>query len=183
MILTGLGRLIPMTLVLFLPWGDGDFRSLEVKRLRDEADIIITNPPFSLFRNSLHGSWRAKRNCDPGEYERHHAPKEVFPILQDNASGLATNRYESRCISTCFSNLNIGLRKTKEGSAFKVIDGKIMGRLASACWFTNLDHGKRHESLQLDTMAHNLKFNKKLRRKLENDYGKSNTRIMTTMMR
>ena len=47
-----------------------------------------------------------------------------------------------------------------------------MGRLASACWFTNLDHGKRHQPLLLDTMAHNLKFNKKLRKKLENDYGK-----------
>ena len=42
----------------------------------------------------------------------------------------------------------------------------------SAKWFTNLDHGKRHQSLQLDTMAHNLKFNKKLRKKFEQDYGK-----------
>lgn len=45
-----------------------------------------------------------------------------------------------------------------------------MGRLASACWFTNIDHGKRHEWLKLDTMAHNLKFNKKLRRKLEKEF-------------
>ena len=39
-------------------------------------------------------------------------------------------------------------------------------------WFTNIDLGKRHEVLQLDTMAHNLKFNKKLRNKLEKDYKK-----------
>ncbi|MBO5570247.1 MAG: DNA methyltransferase, partial [Clostridia bacterium] len=63
------------------------------------------------------------------------------------------------------------LDNKKEGSAYKIINGVIMGRLASACWFTNIDHGKRHEMMQLDTMAHNLKFNKKLRRKLESSYG------------
>lgn len=46
-----------------------------------------------------------------------------------------------------------------------------MGRLASACWFTNLDHGKRHQPILLDTMEHNLKFNKRLRKKFEKDYG------------
>lgn len=59
------------------------------------------------------------------------------------------------------------LEHKKEGSAYKIIDGVIMGRLASACWFTNLEHGKRHEELLLDTMAHNLKFNKKLKREFE----------------
>ena len=39
-------------------------------------------------------------------------------------------------------------------------------------WFTNIDHGKRHEELKLMTMAQNLKFNKKLKKKLEKDYGK-----------
>lgn len=65
------------------------------------------------------------------------------------------------------------LANKKEGSAYKIIDGVVMGRLASACWFTNLDHGKRHQELLLDTMEHNLKFNKRLRKKLEKDYGKS----------
>lgn len=41
-----------------------------------------------------------------------------------------------------------------------------------ACWFTNLDHGKRHEVLPLMTMAHNLKFNRKLKKKYEQEYGK-----------
>lgn len=62
------------------------------------------------------------------------------------------------------------LANKKEGSAYKIIDGVVMGRLASACWFTNLDHGKRHETLLLDTMAHNLKFNKRLRKKFEKDF-------------
>lgn len=50
-------------------------------------------------------------------------------------------------------------------------DGKKFIRVKGVRWFTNLDHGKRHEYLQLDTMAHNLKFNKKLRKKLEKDFG------------
>ena len=63
------------------------------------------------------------------------------------------------------------IENKKEGSAYKIIDGVVMGRLASACWFTNIDHGKRHEELQLDTMAHNLKYNKKLRKKFDEDFG------------
>lgn len=59
------------------------------------------------------------------------------------------------------------LYNKKEGSAYKIIDGIVMGRLASACWFTNIDHGKRHEVLQLDTMAHNLKYNKKLKKRFD----------------
>ncbi len=152
--------------------GDGDFRSLEVKRLRDEADIIITNPPFSLFREFLAWIMEGKKkfvilgNMNAITY------KEVFPLLQDNASWLGYKSLNQDMYFSVTDDYKEWLKKNKrEGSAFKVIDGKIMGRLASACWFTNLDHGKRHESLQLDTMAHNLKFNKKLRRKLENDYG------------
>lgn len=51
-------------------------------------------------------------------------------------------------------------------------NGNMILNVAGVCWFTNLDHGKRHQQLQLDTMAHNLKFNKKLKKKFEKDYGK-----------
>ena len=51
-------------------------------------------------------------------------------------------------------------------------DGKKYIRVKGVRWFTNLDHGQRHEFLQLMTMANNLKFNKKLRKKFEDEYGK-----------
>lgn len=153
--------------------GDGDFRSDEVKRLRDEADIIITNPPFSLFREFLAWILEADKkfvilgNMNAITY------KEVFPHLQDNAVWLG---YKSLNQDMYFNVTDEYkqwlLENKKEGSAYKVIGGVVMGRLASACWFTNLDHGKRHEKMILDTMAHNLKFNKKLKKKLEKDYGK-----------
>lgn len=61
----------------------------------------------------------------------------------------------------------------KEDSAYKLVDGAVMGRLANACWFTNLDHGKRHEPLLLDTMENNLRFNKTLSRHFTTKYGKN----------
>lgn len=152
--------------------GDGDFRSREVKALRDEADIIITNPPFSLFREFLAWILEAGKqfviigNMNAITY------KEVFPLLKDNEIWLG---YKSLNQDMYFDvpeeRRQWLVEHKKEGSAYKIIGGVVMGRLASACWFTNLDHGKRHELLLLDTMEHNLKFNKKLRRKLEKDYG------------
>lgn len=152
--------------------GDGDFRSREVKALRDEADIIITNPPFSLFREFLAWILEAGKqfvilgNMNAITY------KEVFPLLKDNKIWLG---YKSLNQDMYFDvpeeRRQWLLENKKEGSAYKIIDGVVMGRLASACWFTNLDHGKRHELLLLDTMGHNLKFNKKLRKKLEKEQG------------
>lgn len=152
--------------------GDGDFRSREVKALRDEADIIITNPPFSLFREFLAWILEAGKqfvilgNMNAITY------KEVFPLLKDNKIWLG---YKSLNQDMYFDvpeeRRQWLLENKKEGSAYKIIDGVVMGRLASACWFTNLDHGKRHELLLLDTMGHNLKFNKKLCKKLEKEQG------------
>ena len=154
--------------------GDGDFRSAEVKRLRDEADIIITNPPFSLFREFLAWILEAGKqfvilgNMNAITY------KEVFPHLKDNEIWLG---YKSLNQDMYFDvpeeRRQWLLVNKKEGSAYKIIDGVVMGRLASACWFTNLDHGKRHQMLMLDTMEHNLKFHKRLRKKYESSYGKA----------
>ena len=98
--------------------------------------------------------------------------KEVFPHLKDNEIWLG---YKSLNQDMYFDvpeeRRQWLLENKKEGSAYKIINGVVMGRLASACWFTNLDHNKRHEPLMLDTMAHNLKFNKRLRKKFERDYG------------
>ena len=99
--------------------------------------------------------------------------KEIFPLLKSNEIWLG---YKSLNQDMYFDvpdkRKEWLLANKKEGSAYKIIDGVVMGRLASACWFTNLDHGKRHQPLLLDTMTHNLKFNKKLKKKLEKDYGK-----------
>lgn len=152
--------------------GDGDFRSEEVTKLRDEADIIITNPPFSLFRDFWDWIMDGKTqfvilgNMNAITY------KEVFPRLKNNEIWLGYKSLNQDMYFTVTDEYKKYLiQNKKEGSAYKILDGIVMGRLASACWFTNLDHGKRHEVLQLDTMSNNLKFNKRLRKKLEKDFG------------
>lgn len=152
--------------------GDGDFRSDEVCKLRDMADIVITNPPFSLFREFLGWIVEAGKqfvilgNMNAITY------KEVFPLLKDNKIWLGYKSLNQDMYFNVSDNYKQWLLENKkEGSAYKIINGVVMGRLASACWFTNIDHGKRHENLHLDTMDHNLKFNKKLRKKLEKEYG------------
>lgn len=152
--------------------GDGDFRSCEVKALRDEADIIITNPPFSLFREFLAWILEAGKQFVILGNMNAIAYKEVFPYLKNNEIWLG---YKSLNQDMYFDvpeeRRKWLVENKKEGSAYKIIDGVVMGRLASACWFTNLDHGKRHQPLLLDTMEHNLKFNKRLRKKFEKDFG------------
>lgn len=147
--------------------GDGDFRSDEVKALRDEADIIITNPPFSLFRHFLTWIMEAKKqfviigNMNAITY------KEVFPYMKNNEIWLGYS------IHSGDRKFNVPDSYPLDASGCGVdTDGRKFIRVKGVRWFTNIDHGGRHEPLLLDTMEHNLKFNKKLRKKLENDYGK-----------
>lgn len=130
--------------------GDGDFRSPECLALLDEADIVVTNPPFSQFREYIavlvahEKKFIVIGNMNAITY------KEIFPLLKDNKVWLG---YKSLNQDMYFDvpdeRKEWLLANKKEGSAYKIIDGVVMGRLASACWFTNLDIKKRHEPLIL----------------------------------
>ena len=146
--------------------GDGDFRSDEVIKLRNEADIIITNPPFSLFRNFLAWIVEANKqfviigNMNGITY------KEVFPHIKNNKVWLGA------------TNFNKGMY-FKVPSDFVYADtykfereqnGVQVNRVPGVCWFTNLDHGRRHLPIPLMAMTDNLKFNKKLKGKDSYDH-------------
>ena len=149
--------------------GDGDFRSAEVTALRDEADVIITNPPFSLFREFLAWIMAADKqfvivgNMNAITY------KEIFPLLKDGTMWIGY-----KCFSGGMDMIQpASTFDEKKTKSYRIDEaGNIIKNIMGVIWFTNLDHGKRHQPLLLDTMAHNLKFNKKLRKKLEKDYGK-----------
>ena len=143
--------------------GDGDFRSEEVCRLRDEADIIITNPPFSLFREFIKWILDAGKDFIVVGNQNAITYKEVFPLLKENKVWLGYG-FKS----------NVGYFHAPEYEDYAVAGQHKEGfiRVSGVMWFTNIDHGKRYEMLRLDTMKHNLKFNKKLRKKFENEYGK-----------
>lgn len=142
--------------------GDGDFRSDEITALRDEADIIITNPPFSLFREFLAWIMEAGKQFVIIGNKNAITYKEVFPLLKDNRIWVGT---------TAPKEFIIPATMTERKNTYIREDGTVIAKFGNICWFANIDHGLRHQPLRLDTMAHNLKFNKKLRRKLENDYG------------
>lgn len=132
--------------------GDGDFRSEEVTRLRDEADIIVTNPPFSLFREFMAWIVKAQKqfviigNMNAITY------KEVFPLIKGNKMWMgngfkAGNAYFKTLVGKDYAE---GVYNKETG----------LVKFRNCCWFTNLEHGRRHKPLQLMTMADNIKYSK-----------------------
>ena len=138
--------------------GDGDFKSEEVKKLRDEADIIITNPPFSLFREFV--SWIVEANKKFLLIGNQNAItyKEIFPHIKDNILWLgATCNSEDMVFAVPEGTI---VAKADREKAAKMGYVGNFTRLENSCWFTNMDHGRRHQPLQLMTMEDNLKFSK-----------------------
>lgn len=127
--------------------GDGDFRSAEVCKLRDEADIIITNPPFSLFNDFVVWLFEAKKQFIVIGNYNDATNLENFPLIKDNKMWLGTTTPKS----------------------FLQPDGTLKS-FGNTIWYTNLEHGLRHEELILMTRKDNLKFNKKLKKKFLENY-------------
>lgn len=130
--------------------GDGDFRSAEVTALRDEADIIVTNPPFSLFREFLAWIMEGQKQFLMIGNQNAITYKEVFPLIKENKMwlGKGFTGGAGHFISNYTDYATAG--NHKEG----------MIRVSGVVWFTNLDHGRRHKPLQLMTMADNIKFSR-----------------------
>lgn len=133
--------------------GDGDFRSDEIKKLRDEADIIITNPPFSLFREFLAWIMDVDKqfvligNMNAIKY------KEVFPFIRDKKMWLGAGKNDGR---------NVWYQIPDDFNEFhKEEDGKKYAYVAGTIWFTNIDHGRRHKPLPLMTEKDVIKFGTK----------------------
>ena len=137
---------------------DGDFRSKEVCKLRDEADIIVTNPPFSLFREFLTWIMEAEKkfliigNMNAITY------KEVFPRIKDNQIWLGATGF----VSDMVFGVPPGTPVKAEDKAKAARLGYVgdYTRLGNSCWYTNIDHGRRHRPLPLMTMSENLKFSR-----------------------
>ena len=140
--------------------GDGDFRSKEICQLRDEADFIITNPPFSLFREFLAWIMEAGKQFLVISNKNAITYKEVFPLIKNNKLWIGrTPMSEDLLFEVPQSLASLFLKHGKEGSKYKIVDGKVLGR-STCVWMTNIDHGRRHQPLPLMTMADNLKFSK-----------------------
>lgn len=136
--------------------GDGDFRSEEVTKLRDEADFIITNPPFSLFREFLAWIVEGQKHFSIIGNMNAITYKEAFPLIMRNEMWLGA------------TNFNVGMyfevpESWQYSDSYKFDrerDGKKVSRVPGVCWYTNIEHGKRHQPLPLMTMEDNIKFSK-----------------------
>lgn len=139
--------------------GDGDFRSNEVKKLRDEADFIITNPPFSLFREFLAWIIEADKKFLIIGTVNAISYKEVFPLIKNNKMWTGF-RFNQRING---KNMTFLVPKdyTLSGTEVSVDEhGRKMISVAGTGWYTNIDHGRRHQPLSLMSMNDNLKFSK-----------------------
>lgn len=142
--------------------GDGDFRSAEVTALRDEADFVITNPPFSLFRPFM--SWvmmldkkfSVIGNMNASTY------KEIFPLIKANKVWYGPS------ISSGDREFGVPSHYPLAAAGTRVDEqGRRYIRIKGVRWFTNIDHGRRHQPLQLMTRSDNLRYHKKLIKKLD----------------
>ena len=124
--------------VLSVLEGDGDFRSKECTNLLEQADIVVTNPPFSLFREYIgqlvqfNKKFIVMGNTNALTY------KEIFKLFQDDK------------IRTGNTNFNVGMFFYVPDSYekfHKMVDGKKMVRVSTSCWYTNLEVKKHNEEL------------------------------------
>ena len=139
--------------------GDGDFRSDEVKKLRDESDIIITNPPFSLFREFVAWILEGNKNFLIIGNQNAITYREIFPLLRDNKMWIG-KRFNER-----INGLNMTFAVPDSypltgTENFISADGKKYISVAGTGWFTNIEHGRRHQPLSLMTMDDNIKYSK-----------------------
>ena len=161
--------------------GDGDFRSEEVCRLRDEADVIVTNPPFSLFREFL--TWILEGKCltrRRGEAESAEGVlaakandakqfliignmnaityKEVFPLIKENRAWLGATGFMTDMVFAVPKGAYVAPADKAKAERLGYVGDYT--RLGNSCWFTNIEHGRRHQPLQLMTMADNLRYSR-----------------------
>ena len=138
--------------------GDGDFRSDELKALRDESDFVITNPPFSLFRKFLAWVVEGEKKLVVIGNMNAITYKETFELIQSDRLWLGATANGSDIVFAVPPGSDIK-QSDREKAARLGYDGNYT-RLGNSCWFTSIDHGRRHQPLSLMTANDNKKFSK-----------------------
>lgn len=122
--------------------GDGDFRSSECIELLKESDIVVTNPPFSLFREYVAQLIEYEKNFLIIGNQNAITYKEIFPLLKDNEMwlGVSSGSKEFEVVGDLIDRKNVYYDKES---------GKWMSKFGNISWFTNLEHYVRNEELAL----------------------------------
>ena len=138
--------------------GDGDFRSKEVSKLRDEADIIITNPPFSLFREFVSWLISAEKKFIIIGNMNAITFSEVFPMMKANKLWLGATGFVTDMVFGVPPGTEVKESDKKKAERLGYIGNYT--RLGNSCWYTNIDHGRRHKPIPLMTMEDNLRYSR-----------------------
>jgi len=135
--------------------GDGDFCSAEVTALRDEADMVITNPPFSLLRPFI--AWPVEGEVQFSIIGSKNAATyvETFPLVQSNQMWLG----RGFAGGDAFFRIPEAARTEYAVGVFDAETQTVHFR--NVGWLTNIDHGRRHQPLRLMTMADNVKYSRR----------------------
>ncbi|MBR1889688.1 MAG: adenine-specific methyltransferase EcoRI family protein [Alloprevotella sp.] len=125
----------------------GDFRSLENEALLQQADIVVTNPPFSLFRDYVAQLIKFnKKFLIIGRMTALHS-KDIFPLIKENKLWVGYGFNLSMIYRTPYENTEVANQKYVLNKGYKPEENYI--KVPSVLWLTNLDHAKRHEELIL----------------------------------
>lgn len=135
--------------------GDGDFRSDEVTKLRNEADFIITNPPFSLFREFVKWIMEAQKKFLVISNMNAITYKEIFPLIQENFIWMGIGFGRS------FKGFIVPENYPLNGTETRIdVNGNRIVSTNSTIWLTNIEHDRRHKPLELMSMENNFKLSK-----------------------
>ena len=129
--------------------GDGDFKSKECIELLKQADIVVTNPPFSLFREYVTQLIEYDKKFVIIGNKNAITYKEIFKLIKEDKLWIGNTPMGTGMLFDVPEDYSQELiTSKKEGSGYKIVNGVVKGR-AQAVWFTNLDIAKRHEDLIL----------------------------------
>ncbi len=137
---------------------DGDFRSNECIALLKQADIVVTNPPFSLFREYVKQLFYFNKLFVIIGSMNAITYKEIFPNIMKNKMWLGATGNGSDMVFAVPNGAEIADSDRKKAARLGYVGNYT--RLGNSCWFSCLDHGRRHQPLPLMTMEENLKYSK-----------------------
>jgi hypothetical protein len=134
--------------------GDGDFRNPESIKLLKQADIVVTNPPFSLFREYVAQLIEYEKKFIILGNQNAITYKEIFELIKVNQIWLGMDNGGTKWFEVPFTyNITTESRK-------KIENGRKYFSMGSIMWFTNLDNKKRHEDLILHKRYNDIEFPK-----------------------
>ena len=125
--------------------GDGDFRSPECVSVLEQADVVVTNPPFSLFREYIGQLMEYGKkflligNMNAITY------KHVWPLIQGGKLWTGASTFNRGV----YFFVPDGWEYGPKYRSLREIDGRAVCRVSTVCWFTNIDHPRRHVPIEL----------------------------------